>query len=150
MEIVENWKPLSYLGPIYTSRSQGRKNLGPILSIFGFLFGLKLLINARTLAPIVANWLPKLDGILFFFFQPWGPIEGHKLKHLLLTWGRFKNIFSISALTPSVKPLLGAIFNFYSNRNAWFIWVEHWPWLLVWKWGLTTNAQQHKMLLCHT
>jgi len=34
------------------------------LSTFGLQIGLKLLINARTLAPSVANWPPKFDGIL--------------------------------------------------------------------------------------
>jgi len=80
------------------------KNLGPNLSIFGCLFGIKLVINARTfdttivinartfdttivinagtLAPSVANWLHKFDGILFF-----NQIGGHKVQHLLVTWG---------------------------------------------------------------
>jgi hypothetical protein len=40
------WKNGS--GPLYT-RSQGQKNLGPTLSIFGLLFGPKLLISVRTL-----------------------------------------------------------------------------------------------------
>ncbi len=40
------------------------KNLGPTLSTFGLQIGLKLLINARTLAPSVANWPPKFDGLL--------------------------------------------------------------------------------------
>jgi hypothetical protein len=35
-----------------------------------------------------------------------GPIQGHKVQHLLITWGRLKRFFfSLSALTPSVKPL---------------------------------------------
>jgi len=51
-------------GLLYT-RSQGWKNLGPSFSIFDFLSGPKLLINATTLATRVANWLPKSDGILF-------------------------------------------------------------------------------------
>jgi hypothetical protein len=33
----------------FATRSQGWKNLGPTLSIFGLLFGPQLLINARTL-----------------------------------------------------------------------------------------------------
>jgi hypothetical protein len=34
-----------------------------------------------------------------------GPIQGHKVEHLLVTWGQIEKIFfSISALTPSVKP----------------------------------------------
>jgi hypothetical protein len=36
------------------------------------------------------------------FLQPWGPIQSHKVQHLLVTWGRLK-ISSISALTPGVK-----------------------------------------------
>ncbi len=36
------------VGPLYT-RSQGRKNLRPTLSIFGLFVGFKLQINARTL-----------------------------------------------------------------------------------------------------
>jgi len=58
----------SYLGPLYT-RSQGWNNLGPTLSIFGLLFGPELLIDAGTLAPRVANWLPKFYSILFFCLE---------------------------------------------------------------------------------
>jgi hypothetical protein len=75
---------------------------GPTLSIFGLLFGPKLLINARTLTSRVANWLPKLDGILF---SALGSRQGHKVQNLLVTWGRLKIFFSIFALTLSVKPL---------------------------------------------
>jgi hypothetical protein len=33
------------------------------------------------------------------------PIQGHKFEHLLVTWGQIEKIFfSISALTPCVKP----------------------------------------------
>jgi hypothetical protein len=39
----------TYFEPMLYTRSQGWKNLGPTLSIFGFLFGPKLLLNARTL-----------------------------------------------------------------------------------------------------
>jgi len=53
-------------------------------------------------APRVANWLPRFDGIVF---SPLGPIQGHRVQHLLVTRGRLKMFFSISALTPSVKPL---------------------------------------------
>jgi hypothetical protein len=98
---VVNW------GLLYT-RSQGQKNFGPTLSIFGLLFGPKLLIKARTLAPRVANWAPKFDGILF---PALGPIQAHKAQDLLITWGRLKRLFSSSALTPRVKPL-GLIFTF--------------------------------------
>jgi hypothetical protein len=47
--------------------------------------------------PKVANWLPKFHSI---FFSVLGPIQGHKVEHLLVTWGRLKRLFSISALTP--------------------------------------------------
>jgi hypothetical protein len=40
------------------------------------------------------------------FFAALGPIQGHhKIQHLLVTWGKLKRFFSISAWTPSVKPL---------------------------------------------
>jgi hypothetical protein len=52
--------------------------------------------------PRFANWLPRFDGIVF---SPLGPILGHKVQHLIVTWGRLKMFFSISVLTPSVKPL---------------------------------------------
>jgi hypothetical protein len=32
------------------------------------------------------------------------PIQGHKVQHLLVTWGRL-NFFFMAALTPSEKPL---------------------------------------------
>jgi hypothetical protein len=56
----------------------------------------------------VANWPPKFDGILF---QPWGQYKAIKFSILLVTWGRLKSFFSISASTPSVKPL-GLILTF--------------------------------------
>jgi hypothetical protein len=39
------------------------------------------------------------------FFELWGQYKAIKVQHLLVTWGRLKSFFSISALTPSVKPL---------------------------------------------
>jgi hypothetical protein len=45
--MVVNKYPI-HLGLLYT-RSQGQKNLGPTLSIFGLQIGPKLLMNARTL-----------------------------------------------------------------------------------------------------
>jgi hypothetical protein len=74
-----------------------------------------ILLNAGTLALRVANWPPKFDGILF---SALGPIRGHNVQHLLVTWGRLKSFF-MSALTPSAKPL-GLISNFCINRNAGF------------------------------
>jgi hypothetical protein len=58
------------------------------------------IINAGTLAPRVANWPPKFDGILF---PALGPIQDHKVQHL----------FVLGPLTPSVKPL-GLISTFAS------------------------------------
>jgi hypothetical protein len=52
--------------------------------------------------PRVANWLPKFYGILFSALRP---VQGHKVQHLLVTWGRLKIFFSISALILSVKAL---------------------------------------------
>jgi hypothetical protein len=56
------------------------------------------------LGPRFANWLPEFDGFLFLLAL--GPIQGHKVQHLpISSLGQIENIFSISALTPSVKPL---------------------------------------------
>jgi hypothetical protein len=60
------------------------------------------------LAPRVANWLPTFNGILF---SGLGSIQGHKVQHLLVSWGVIENIFSISALNPSIKHL-GLILTF--------------------------------------
>jgi hypothetical protein len=54
------------------------------------------------LAPRVANWPHNYDGILF---SALGPIEGHKVQHFFSNLGQIEKFFSISALTPSVKPL---------------------------------------------
>jgi hypothetical protein len=65
-----------------------------------------------TLAPRVANdiLLPAL-----------GPIQGYKVQHLFVTWGRLKRFFfSILALTRLLVKPLGADFNFCTNKNAWF------------------------------
>jgi hypothetical protein len=40
------------------------------MSIFGLMFGPKLLINAETLASWVANWLPKFHGIYLEMKKP--------------------------------------------------------------------------------
>ncbi len=50
----------------------------------------RILINAETLAPRVANWPPKFDGV---YFSALGPIQGHKFQHLSVTLGRLKRIF---------------------------------------------------------
>jgi hypothetical protein len=39
------------------------------------------------------------------FFSGLGSIQGYKVQHLLVTWGRLIFFSSISALTPSVKAL---------------------------------------------
>jgi hypothetical protein len=49
-----------------------------------------ILINAGTVAPGVANWPPKFDGIPFSVL---GPIQGHKVQHLLVSWGKLKSSF---------------------------------------------------------
>jgi len=46
-----------------------------------------------------------LPNLMVSFFQPWGQFKAIKVKHLLVTWGRLEFFFSISDLTPSVKPL---------------------------------------------
>jgi hypothetical protein len=60
------------------------------------------LIKAEILAPRVANWPPKFDGILFLGL-------GAKTRPLCSEFtsnlGETENIFSMSALIPSVKPL---------------------------------------------
>ncbi len=87
----------------FTLGVRAPKNLGLILSIFGLVIGPKLLINSGTLAPRVAYWPSKFDGILF---SRLGPIQAHKAQHLLILRGRLKSFFfPISALTLNVKPL---------------------------------------------
>jgi hypothetical protein len=51
--------------------------------------GPKLLINAGTLDPRIANWPSKFDGILF---SGLGPIQAHKTQHLLIIEDRLKKI----------------------------------------------------------
>jgi hypothetical protein len=52
----------------------------------------RILINAGTLAPRVANWPPEFDGILI---PALGPIQGHKVQHSFITWGRLKRFFLV-------------------------------------------------------
>jgi hypothetical protein len=47
-------------------------------------------MNDGTLASGVTNWPLKFDGILFC---AWGPTQGHKVRHLLVAWGRLKSFF---------------------------------------------------------
>jgi hypothetical protein len=49
-----------------------------------------ILINAGTLAPRVADWLPKIDIILFSALRP---IQGHKVQNLLVARDRFRLYF---------------------------------------------------------
>jgi hypothetical protein len=56
-------------------------------------------------------------NLIVSFFSALGPIQGLRVQHLLVTWGQIEKIFSISALTPNIKPL-GADFNFCTNTNA--------------------------------
>jgi hypothetical protein len=52
---------------------------------------------------MLEHWPPKFDGIFFLTLRL---IQGHKIGHLLITWGRLKSYFlPISTLTPIVKPL---------------------------------------------
>jgi hypothetical protein len=46
------------------------------------------------------------------FLSALGPIQGHKVQHLLIAWGQIENIFSISALTPISVKHLGPISTF--------------------------------------
>jgi len=60
-------------------------------------------------------------NLMVSIFSALEPIQGHKVLHLLVTWGRLKSFFfCISALTPSAKPFLGADFNFCTKTNASF------------------------------
>jgi hypothetical protein len=45
------------------------------------------------------------------FFPTLGPLQGHKVQHLLVSLGRLKRFFSSSTLTPNVK-FLGLISTF--------------------------------------
>ncbi len=59
------------------------KTLGPILSIFGLLFGPQVTNKCVNIGPRVASWLPKFHD-----------------EHLLVTWGHIeKFFFPIKALT---------------------------------------------------
>jgi hypothetical protein len=56
-----------------------------------FYIDITILINAGTLAPRVANWLPKFDGISFsFYFALRTNTRPKVVQHLLVTWGRLK------------------------------------------------------------
>jgi hypothetical protein len=51
-----------------------------------------ILINARTLAP--KGLQIGFPNSMVSFFQPWGPIQGHKVQHLL--WEYLLIVFHIS------------------------------------------------------
>jgi len=67
------------------------------------------------MTPGVANWPPKLDGILFSTF---GRIQSHKVQHLVVP-GVDRKVFFFSNLDTQSKDL-GVDFNFSTNRNAGF------------------------------
>jgi hypothetical protein len=83
---------LAALGPIYT-RSQGPKKLELTLSIFGLLIGPKLLVNGSNIGPKDCKIGSPNSMVSFFLIQPWGPIQGHKVQHLLVNLGQIENIF---------------------------------------------------------
>jgi hypothetical protein len=62
-------------------------------TIFGLLFGLKLLLNARTL----------MSRYFLIFFSALRPIQGHKVQHLLVTWGRLKIFFLFQSWLSKVR-----------------------------------------------
>ncbi len=117
-------KPLE-LGTLYT-RSQGpenfRRNFGhcwvanwpPVINKCQNI-DVRILINAGTLAPRVANWPPKFDGILF---PALGPIQDHKVQHLFVLGADWKVFFYFSL--DSQCKAHGADFNFCINRSAGF------------------------------
>jgi len=59
-----------------------------------------------------------LPNLMVSFFQPWGQYKAIKFS-IYQYLGQIEKIFSISALTPSVK-LLGLISTFAPFKNAGF------------------------------
>jgi hypothetical protein len=84
--------PAWHKGP-FSTRSQGQKYLGPILSNF---FGLQIGPEGLQIG------LPNLMVSLLFFW-PWGQYKAIMFGIFLLTRGKLKNFFLCLALTPSVK-----------------------------------------------
>jgi len=72
-------------------------------------------LSLKTKMWNVANWPPKFDGILL---STLGPIQGDKVQHLLVTWGRLECFFSFNL--DALCKVLGADFNSYTNRNTGF------------------------------
>jgi hypothetical protein len=68
------------------------------------------------LPPKVANWPPNFDGILLLGL---GPIQGNKVQHLLIAWGRLKCFFFSFNIDYLCKAL-GVNFNFCTNKNIGF------------------------------
>jgi hypothetical protein len=95
--IILSW----FVGTRRTLRQEsGLKNLEPTSSIFWlFVWPQGLQIG--------------FPNFMVLIFSPLGPIQGHKVEHLLVTWGRLKFLFPTSVLTASVKPL-GLISTFAS------------------------------------
>jgi hypothetical protein len=58
-----------------------------------------------------SNWM-------LFFFSALQSMQGHKVQHLLVTWGRLKIFLKFQP--DSYCKALGDGFNFYTNRNAGF------------------------------
>ncbi len=73
-------------------QESGLKNLEPTSSIFW------LFVRPQGLQIGFPNFM-------VLVFSPLGSIQGHNVRHLLVTWGRLKIFFCVSALTPSLKPL---------------------------------------------
>jgi hypothetical protein len=73
---------------------------------------------------MLEHWLQGLQisfpNSMVYFFSALAPIQGHKVQHLLVTWGQVEKIFSIFSLDSWCKKALGADFNFCTNRNARF------------------------------
>jgi hypothetical protein len=58
---------------------------------------------------MLEHWLQGLQirfpNSMIYFFSALAPIQGHKVQHLLVTWGQIEKKILFSALSPSVKPL---------------------------------------------
>jgi len=110
-----------------TTTRQDWKTLGPTLSIFGLSFGLKLLVNARTLTSgyinkMLEHWPQGLqigfpNSLVSFFLalrvtRSWSSAFVSNL-------GQIEKYFFYFSLD-SWCNALGADFNFCTNKNAWF------------------------------
>jgi hypothetical protein len=77
--------------------------LEPTLSIFGLLFGLKLLINAETC--IGPKGCKLTSQIRWYPFSSLGANTRPLSSAFISNFGQIEEILSSLALTPSVKPL---------------------------------------------